>query len=174
MGTHPYFFLSCSIKASVITFSLSQVGCRVWNTESDKLLCQAIPTPSKRKSQLKVGWKGISSFFMIIHDFSFKQKHPSLPLNKKKQYWALGADSSTRSGFGEDCFFSVIRMISVIRLVQEVKLWPLRWKTNFNAKPFPLFHSRDQKKKKSFTRLLRYLLLVCRMHAMTDSTNSND
>lgn len=65
----------------------------------------------------------------------------------KKQYWALGADSSTRSGFGEDHFLSVIRMISVIRLVQEVKLWPLRWKTNFNAKPFPLFHSRDQEKK---------------------------
>lgn len=161
---------SCSIKASVITFSLSQVGCRVWNTESDKLLCQAIPTPSKRKSQLKVGWEGISSFFMIIHDFYFKQKHPNLPLNKKAvlgfRSWFINLIRLWGSPF-----LLIIRMISVIRLVQEVKLWPLRWKTNFNAKPFPLFHSRDQKNKALQG---HWDICCCRMHAMTDSTNSND
>lgn len=78
LGTHPYFFPNEELQHKGLShhISLSQVGCRVWNTESDKLLCQAIPTPSKRKSQLKVGWKGISSFFMIIHDFSFKQNIP--------------------------------------------------------------------------------------------------
>lgn len=94
---------------------------------------------------------GLKRYFIFLYDYSwlfFQAKTSQSSSEQKKQYWALGADSSTRSGFGEDCFFSVIRMILVIRLVQEVKLWPLRWKTNFNAKPFPLFHSRDQKKKK--------------------------
>ena len=155
-------------RVSVITFSLSQVGCRVWNTESDKL-----PSQPQARGSLNSKWvEKVFHLYLWLFMTFLSSKNIPVFLWTKKQYWALGADSSTRSGFGEDHFLSVIRMISVIRLVQEVKLWPLRWKTNFNAKPFPLFHSRDQKK--SFTRLLRYLLLVCRMHAMTDSTKSND
>ena len=137
---------SCSIKASVITFSLSQVGCRVWNTESDKLLCQAIPPQARGSLNSKWVEKVFHLSLWLFMAF-LSSKNIPIFLWTKKQYWASGADSSTWSGFGEAHFCSVIRMISVIRLVQEVKLWPLRWKTNFNAKPFPLFHSRDQKKK---------------------------
>lgn len=113
---------SCSIKASIITFPLSQVG---WGSGTRNQINCCVK-PSQPQAEEVSTQSGLKRYFIFLYDccdFSFKQKHPSLPLNKKKQYWALELIHQLDQALGR-LFFSVIRMILVIRLVQEVKLWP--------------------------------------------------
>lgn len=110
---NPYFFPNEELQHKDISRHILCKPGRIQGLEH-RIRCTAVSSPpnlEQEEAPLRVGWKGISSFFMIIHDFFFfKQKHPNLPMHKK-QYWALGAGWSTLSGFGEDCFFSEIRMI---------------------------------------------------------------
>lgn len=109
---NPYFFPNEELQQKDISHHILCKPGRIQGLEH-KIRYTAVsspPNPEQEEAPLWVGGKGIYLSLWLFLTFLSSKNLPIL-LCTKSNIELLGADWSTLSGFGEDCFFSVIRMI---------------------------------------------------------------